>query len=151
MNEERIRTLLSQQYEAIEARKRKSYKDISEKSNRKTKPFFRFSYGISGFYVGIYHVELKNPAILTKSTKAQRIRRDQFLKRGIEFENNKFGTRLIAGFCKVKFYKFKDFEANGRYKAASIVKKKLQLQMEKVNNLSTEVARLESMERIEHR
>ncbi|UZO26712.1 uncharacterized protein OCT59_018926 [Rhizophagus irregularis] len=27
-------------------------------------------------------LELKNPAILTKSTKAQRIRRDQFLKRG---------------------------------------------------------------------
>ncbi|PKY46132.1 hypothetical protein RhiirA4_543105 [Rhizophagus irregularis] len=44
---ERIRTLLSQQYEAIEARKRKSYKDISEKSNRKTKTFFRFSYRIS--------------------------------------------------------------------------------------------------------
>ncbi|CAB4420416.1 unnamed protein product [Rhizophagus irregularis] len=121
---------------------------------REKENHFRFSYGISGFYVGIYDpcgsAKCNFPSTFVMNENRKRcphhVREISHVEdpiMHITFNSHEKNKRLGMAYTK-------DFEA----KEASIVKKKLQLQMEKVDNLSTEVARfnsrLELMERIEH-
>ncbi|RGB32968.1 hypothetical protein C1646_762285 [Rhizophagus diaphanus] len=122
---DRIRTLLSQQYEAVKLRKKKKYDDEFKHVIEKRKHFFvlaiedvshektidckrlglTYTKVITRAEDNFFHIEYKN--LIAKSrlttTKAQRLRRRRFVNKEASQDENRFSKRLVASFCRKKF------------------------------------------------